>query len=84
MVLYIYIAWGRRLDELVDGVNGSHATHDTLDRWKQRTVDTYQGRPWDIYDVALFDTVSNFPIDIQVPLHNILINSLIALSLSML
>ncbi|PSS20955.1 Phytoene synthase [Actinidia chinensis var. chinensis] len=60
------IAWGRRLDELVDGVNGSHANHDTLDRWKQRTVDTYEGRPWDIYDVALFDTVSNFPIDIQL------------------
>ncbi|KAF7114028.1 hypothetical protein RHSIM_RhsimUnG0100800 [Rhododendron simsii] len=59
-------AWGRRLDELVDGINGSHATNDVVDRWEQSTLDAFQGRPWTIYDVALSDTVSKFPLEIQL------------------
>ncbi|KAF7127392.1 hypothetical protein RHSIM_Rhsim11G0179900 [Rhododendron simsii] len=59
-------AWGKRLDELVDGINGSHATNDVVDRWKQSTFDAFQGRPWNIYDVALSDTVSKFPLEIQL------------------
>ncbi|GFZ02546.1 similar to PHYTOENE SYNTHASE [Actinidia rufa] len=58
--------WGRRLDEFVDGVNGSHTTDEALDRWGQSTLDAFKGRPWDIYDVALADTVSKYPIDIQL------------------
>ncbi|KAF7126538.1 hypothetical protein RHSIM_Rhsim11G0180000 [Rhododendron simsii] len=62
----LFFAWGRRLDELVDGINGSHATNDVVDRWEQTTLDAFQGRPWTIYDVALSDTVSKFPLEIQL------------------
>lgn len=58
-------AWGRRLDEMVDGPNRSFATHDVLDRIEERVYEIYQGRPRDIYDVALADTVSRYPVDIQ-------------------
>ncbi|KAG5526676.1 hypothetical protein RHGRI_032816 [Rhododendron griersonianum] len=37
----------------------------TLHRWEQSTLDAFQGRPWNIYDVALSDTVSKFPLEIQ-------------------
>ncbi|KAL8159624.1 hypothetical protein V2J09_001161 [Rumex salicifolius] len=60
----IYV-WCRRTDELVDGPNASHITPTALDRWESRLEDLYKGRPFDMLDAALSDTVAKFPIDIQ-------------------
>ncbi|GAB4836123.1 hypothetical protein Ancab_001039 [Ancistrocladus abbreviatus] len=60
----IYV-WCRRTDELVDGPNASHITPTALDRWESRLDDLFQGRPFDMLDAALSDTVAKFPIDIQ-------------------
>lgn len=58
--------WCRRTDELVDGPNASHITPTALDRWESRLDDLFQGRPFDMLDAALSDTVTKFPVDIQV------------------
>ncbi|KAJ8442204.1 hypothetical protein Cgig2_005144 [Carnegiea gigantea] len=55
-----------RTDELVDGPNASHITPTALDRWEARLEGLFSGRPFDMLDAALADTVSKFPIDIQV------------------
>ncbi|KAI4307714.1 hypothetical protein L6164_030871 [Bauhinia variegata] len=60
----IYV-WCRRTDELVDGPNASHITPSALDRWESRLEDLFQGRPFDMLDAALSDTVAKFPVDIQ-------------------
>ncbi|OMP06676.1 Squalene/phytoene synthase [Corchorus olitorius] len=60
----IYV-WCRRTDELVDGPNASHITPRALDRWEKRLDDLYEGRPYDMFDAALSDTVSKYPVDIQ-------------------
>ncbi|KAL3345639.1 hypothetical protein AABB24_024544 [Solanum stoloniferum] len=60
----IYV-WCRRTDELVDGPNASHITPQALDRWEARLEDIFNGRPFDMLDAALSDTVSRFPVDIQ-------------------
>ncbi|KAJ0963879.1 hypothetical protein J5N97_029001 [Dioscorea zingiberensis] len=60
----IYV-WCRRTDELVDGPNASHITPSALDRWELRLEDLFAGRPYDMLDAALSDTVSRFPVDIQ-------------------
>ncbi|KAI3462239.1 hypothetical protein Pfo_018902 [Paulownia fortunei] len=60
----IYV-WCRRTDELVDGPNASHITPTALDRWEARLEDIFGGRPFDMLDAALSDTVSKFPVDIQ-------------------
>ncbi|KAH0699954.1 hypothetical protein KY290_014768 [Solanum tuberosum] len=60
----IYV-WCRRTDELVDGPNASHITPQALDRWEARLEDIFNGRPFDMLDAALSDTVSKFPVDIQ-------------------
>ncbi|KAE8798344.1 phytoene synthase 2, chloroplastic-like [Hordeum vulgare] len=60
----IYV-WCRRTDELVDGPNASYITPKALDRWEKRLEDLFEGRPYDMYDAALSDTASKFPIDIQ-------------------
>ncbi|KAK6154087.1 hypothetical protein DH2020_013726 [Rehmannia glutinosa] len=60
----IYV-WCRRTDELVDGPNASHITPTALDRWEARLDDIFKGRPFDMLDAALSDTVSRFPVDIQ-------------------
>ncbi|KAJ6812741.1 phytoene synthase, chloroplastic [Iris pallida] len=60
----IYV-WCRRTDELVDGPNASHITPSALDRWESRLEDLFAGRPYDMFDAALSDTVSKFPVDIQ-------------------
>ncbi|KAL3845060.1 hypothetical protein ACJIZ3_002463 [Penstemon smallii] len=60
----IYV-WCRRTDELVDGPNASHITPTALDRWEARLEDIFKGRPFDMLDAALADTVSKFPVDIQ-------------------
>ncbi|XP_030521495.1 phytoene synthase 2, chloroplastic-like [Rhodamnia argentea] len=60
----IYV-WCRRTDELVDGPNASHITPTALDRWGSRLEELFQGRPFDMFDAALSDTVVKFPVDIQ-------------------
>jgi len=65
-VLFIVAkVWCRRTDELVDGPNASHITPSALDRWEARLEDLFAGRPYDMFDAALSDTVSRFPVDIQ-------------------
>ncbi|KAG2645140.1 phytoene synthase 3, chloroplastic-like [Panicum virgatum] len=60
----IYV-WCRRTDELVDGPNASHISALALDRWEARLEDIFAGRPYDMLDAALSDTVASFPVDIQ-------------------
>nr|BAS69428.1 phytoene synthase [Rhododendron kiusianum x Rhododendron indicum] len=60
----IYV-WCRRTDELVDGPNASHITPKALDRWESRLEDIFRGRPFDMLDAALSDTVTRFPVDTQ-------------------
>ncbi|KAJ9508846.1 hypothetical protein QJQ45_028162 [Haematococcus lacustris] len=36
-----------------------------LDRWEERLEATFAGRPYDVLDAALSDTISKFPMDIQ-------------------
>ncbi|XP_041005696.1 phytoene synthase 2, chloroplastic-like [Juglans microcarpa x Juglans regia] len=60
----IYV-WCRRTDELVDGPNASHITPKAMERWEKRLTDLFEGRPYDMYDAALSDTVSKFPVDVQ-------------------
>ncbi|URE18748.1 phytoene synthase [Musa troglodytarum] len=57
--------WCRRTDELVDGPNASQITPTALDRWESRLEDVFAGRPYDMLDAALSDTVSKYPVDIQ-------------------
>ncbi|KAJ7955406.1 Phytoene synthase [Quillaja saponaria] len=60
----IYV-WCRRTDELVDGPNADYMSSSVLDRWEKRLQDTFNGRPYDMLDAALSDTVSKFPLDIK-------------------
>lgn len=60
----IYV-WCRRTDELVDGPNASYITPKALDEWTSRLESVFGGRPYDLLDAALNDTVSTFPVDIQ-------------------
>lgn len=60
--------WCRRTDELVDGPNASHITPTALERWESRLEDLFRGRPFDMLDAGLSDTVTKFPVDIQVRL----------------
>lgn len=67
LIKCVYITvWCRRTDELVDGPNASHITPKALDRWEKRLNDLFDGQPYDMYDAALADTVSTYPVDIQV------------------
>lgn len=58
--------WCRRTDELVDGPNAAYMSSSVLDRWEERLYDIFNGRPFDMLDAALSDTVQNFPLDIKV------------------
>eukprot|EP00271_Cylindrocystis_brebissonii_P006956 TRINITY_DN19941_c0_g1_i1.p1 TRINITY_DN19941_c0_g1~~TRINITY_DN19941_c0_g1_i1.p1 ORF type:complete len:459 (-),score=55.54 TRINITY_DN19941_c0_g1_i1:1151-2527(-) len=60
----IYV-WCRRTDELVDGPNAPRITPRALDRWEERLEDVFAGRPYDMLDAALADTVQNYPMKIQ-------------------
>ena len=59
----IYV-WCRRTDELVDGPNAPRMTPAALDRWEERLAAVFAGRPYDVLDAALADTVARFPVDI--------------------
>jgi len=60
----IYV-WCRRTDELVDGPNAARVTPEALRRWDDRLEAIFQGKPYDMLDAALSDTVQRFPLDIQ-------------------
>ena len=50
----------------MDGPNASRITPTALDRWEDRLEDVFRGQPYDMLDAALADTVTKFPVDIQV------------------
>ncbi|HEY9888434.1 MAG TPA: squalene/phytoene synthase family protein, partial [Candidatus Obscuribacterales bacterium] len=60
----IYV-WCRRTDELVDGPQAALTTEETLDRWENQLQSIFQGHPVEDTDVALVDTLNQFPLDIQ-------------------
>ncbi len=60
----IYV-WCRRTDELVDGPTSNSTTTETLKKWEQHLESIFAGYPLENTDVALVDTLSQFPIDIQ-------------------
>ncbi|XP_059628866.1 phytoene synthase 2, chloroplastic-like [Cornus florida] len=62
---YAISVWCRRTDEIVDGPYALYVTPKALDRWEERLTEVFEGCPSDIYDVALSDTISKYPIDIQ-------------------
>jgi phytoene synthase len=57
--------WCRRTDELVDGPKARFTTPETLDEWEGNLESVFAGRPVDMPDVALVDTIERFPVDIQ-------------------
>ncbi|NCO77721.1 MAG: phytoene synthase [Cyanobacteria bacterium] len=60
----IYV-WCRRTDELVDGPQAQLTTPETLDLWEKQLESVFAGQPIDDPDVALVDTLTRFPMDIQ-------------------
>lgn len=60
----IYV-WCRRTDELVDGPQAQFTSEKTLDRWESQLESIFAGCPVDDEDVALVDTLEQFPLDIQ-------------------
>ncbi|RVW48639.1 Phytoene synthase, chloroplastic [Vitis vinifera] len=50
--------WCRRTDELVDGPNAAYMSSAVLDRWEERLHDIFNGRPYDMLDAALTDTIT--------------------------
>ena len=61
-----FSVWCRRTDELVDGPNAGYMSPAVLDRREERLQDIFYGRPYDMHDAALADTVFKFPLDIKV------------------
>ena len=60
----IYV-WCRRTDELVDGPQAQFTSEKTLDRWEAQLESIFASCPVDDEDVALVDTLEQFPLDIQ-------------------
>lgn len=63
--IWAIYAWCRNTDELVDGEKAQFTTEDTLNEWEQQLESIFAGFPLEDADVALADTVQNYPIDIQ-------------------
>lgn len=51
---------------MVDGPNAGYMNSGVLDKWEERLHDIFNGHPYDMFDAALTDTVSHFPLDIKV------------------
>ncbi|PZV15577.1 MAG: phytoene synthase [Leptolyngbya sp.] len=60
----IYV-WCRRTDELVDGPQAQFTSEKTLDRWEAQLESIFAGCPVDDEDLALVNTLEQFPLDIQ-------------------
>ncbi len=63
--IWAIYAWCRRTDELVDGPQSSTTTNETLDCWERQLECLFAGDPVDDIDVALVDTLQQFPMDIE-------------------
>jgi 15-cis-phytoene synthase len=63
--IWAIYAWCRRTDELVDGPAAAITTSETLDLWEQQLEAIFAGKPQDSFDVALVDTLQQYPLDIQ-------------------
>ncbi len=63
--IWAIYAWCRNIDELVDGAEAVGTTPATLDRWENKLEAMFRGNPTDDYDVALVDTIAQFP-DLQI------------------
>jgi hypothetical protein len=50
----------------VDGPNAARITPEALQRWDDRLEAIFQGKPYDMLDAALSDTIKKFPLSIQV------------------
>jgi phytoene synthase len=57
--------WCRRTDELVDGPKARYTTPETLDEWEEHLESVFRGKALTDADVALVDTIQQFPVDIQ-------------------
>mmetsp|Transcript_12217 Transcript_12217/g.21191 ORF Transcript_12217/g.21191 Transcript_12217/m.21191 type:complete len:443 (-) Transcript_12217:979-2307(-) len=61
----IYV-WCRRTDELVDGPRAATSKlPQILEQWERRTEAVFAGKPFDLLDLALWDTLQRYPQDIQ-------------------
>lgn len=63
--IWAIYAWCRLTDELVDGAKARYTTDETLAEWEQQLESVFAGHPIDDTDVALVDTIQNYPLDIQ-------------------
>ncbi|HHP7230725.1 MAG TPA: 15-cis-phytoene synthase CrtB [Xenococcaceae cyanobacterium] len=63
--IWAIYAWCRRTDELVDGAKAQYTTEETLAQWEQQLESVFAGQAIDDIDVALVDTVKQFPMEIQ-------------------
>ncbi|MEE3716811.1 phytoene synthase [Tumidithrix elongata RA019] len=63
--IWAVYAWCRRTDELVDGIQADTTTDQTLVDWESQLEMAFQGDPSNAPDVALADTIKNYPIQIQ-------------------
>ena len=63
--IWAIYAWCRLTDELVDGTKARYTTKETLAGWEQQLESVFAGYPIDDTDVALVDTIQNYPMGIQ-------------------
>jgi 15-cis-phytoene synthase len=63
--IWALYAWCRRTDELVDGLQSTTTTTETLKDWEYQLELAFAGQPKCLPDVALADAVRNYPIPIQ-------------------
>ncbi len=63
--IWAIYAWCRLTDELVDGTKARYTTKETLAEWEQQLESVFAGYPLDETDVALVDTIQNYPMGIQ-------------------
>jgi len=55
-------AWCRRTDDIVDKPRADRTSLRTeLTEWQRRLTDVWEGKPYDLIDLALADTVRKFP-----------------------
>ncbi|MEM6614284.1 MAG: 15-cis-phytoene synthase CrtB [Cyanobacteria bacterium P01_C01_bin.72] len=63
--IWAIYAWCRLTDELVDGAKAKYTTQETLAEWEHQLESIFAGHPLDNTDVALVDTIQNYPLGIQ-------------------
>jgi 15-cis-phytoene synthase len=63
--IWAIYAWCRLTDELVDGAKAQYTTKETLAEWEHQLESVFAGHPIDDPDVALVDTIQNYPMGIK-------------------